>query len=259
MRPVWWCVRAGLRQDWRGIAALAAITALLGSVVLAALAGALRTETAVARFVRYAGPVQGQVSADPAAMDKVARLPDVAYAERGALMLVMAVSADGHRDQGPGQSAVITQALVTHPTQARAIIVAGREAVPSRADEVMVNEAAARVLRVHVGSVIQLRGYRPDQVDQVMNGAVLSPRVPVNGVRVTGIIRTPADLVDNPSAPADVSYMGEGTIYATSAFYAKYSASVGSMGGVAFQLRDGQAGLPGFTAGVKRIAGQRGD
>ena len=66
MRPVWLCVRAGLRQDWRGLALLTLITAVMGAVTLAALAGARRTDTAVARFLQYAGPFQGQVSADPA-------------------------------------------------------------------------------------------------------------------------------------------------------------------------------------------------
>ena len=51
-------------------------------------------------------------------MDKVAGLPDVAYSERGALMLVSPVSADGHPTSPPGHTVVITEALVTHPPQA---------------------------------------------------------------------------------------------------------------------------------------------
>jgi len=96
MRPVWWCVRAGLRQDWRGLVLLTLITTLMGAVVLTALAGARRTDTAVGRFLRYAGPFQGQVATgDPAAMDKIAGLPGVAYTQRAALMLAIPVSVDG--------------------------------------------------------------------------------------------------------------------------------------------------------------------
>ncbi len=103
MRPVWWCVRAGLRQDWRGLAVLTLITALMGAVVLAALAGARRTDTAVARFLQYAGPFQGQVAADPATMDKIAALPGIAYAQQGAFMLAFPVSVDGRPGAGePG-------------------------------------------------------------------------------------------------------------------------------------------------------------
>ena len=75
MRTVWLCVRAGLRQDWRGLALLTLITAVMGAVALTALAGARRTDTAVAQFLQYAGPFQGQVSADPATMARSPRCP----------------------------------------------------------------------------------------------------------------------------------------------------------------------------------------
>lgn len=46
---MWLRVSAGLRQEWRGHVVLALITAVIGGVVLAALAGARRTDTAVSR------------------------------------------------------------------------------------------------------------------------------------------------------------------------------------------------------------------
>ena len=125
MRTVWLCVRAGLRQDWRGLALLTLITAVMGAVTLAALAGARRTDTAVAQFLQYAGPLQGQVSADPATMAKIAALPGVAYTEVGALMLAVPVSVDGRPYARPGGQ-VSTLALVYRPPQARAIVLAGR-------------------------------------------------------------------------------------------------------------------------------------
>ncbi len=253
MRAVWWCVRAGLRQDWRGLAVLTLITAMMGAVVLAALAGARRTDTAVAQFLQYAGPFQGQVAADSATMDKIAALPGVAYTERGALMLAIPVSVDGRTalDQSP----VITEAIVSRPPQAQAIVLAGRYAEPSRANEVMLNESAAQALHAHVGSVLEMRGYPPDQMQQVMNGTVLPPKVGLGGVRVTGIIRLPTDLTDNLDAPADVTYTGQGDIIATAAFYQKFEASVGNFLGTSFQLKRGAAGLSAFEAQVQRIAG----
>ena len=174
MWAVWWRVRAGLRLDWRGPVVLALVTGLMGAVVLAALAGAHRTDTAVSRFVQYAGPTEGQVAAGPRTMDKIAALPSVAYSARAALMLAFPVTAGGRMATAPGQ--VITWALIHSPPEQRAIIVAGRRAVSSHAAEVMINEAAARILKARVGSVIQLRGNRPDQVQQVLNGAVLPLR-----------------------------------------------------------------------------------
>ena len=93
MRAVWLRVRAGLRQDWRGWVVLALITGLMGGVVLVALAGARRTDTAVSRFVQYAGPTEGEVDATPRTMDKIAALPSVAYSGRAALMFAVPVTA----------------------------------------------------------------------------------------------------------------------------------------------------------------------
>lgn len=242
MRPGWWCFRAGLRREWRGLALLTLITALTGAVALTALAGARRTDTAVARFLRYAGPFQGQVAAGPATMDKIAALPSVAYTERDALMLAVPVSADGRPVPDQRQSQVLTLAVVYRPPQARAIILAGRFPVQSRADEVALNESAARELRAHAGSVLEMRGYRPDQMKQVLNGTVIPPKVTLGRVLVTGILRLPTDLTANFDADAGVSYTGQGDIIATAAFYQRHAASVGNFPGISFQLKRGAAG-----------------
>jgi hypothetical protein len=234
---------------------LTLITAVMGAVVLAALAGARRTDTAVARFLQYAGPFQGQVSADPATMEKIAALPGIAYSQQGALLLDLPVSVDG---RPVSRVEALTQAMITRPPQVRAIILAGRFPVQSRADEVALNESAAQELRAHVGSVIRLAGYRPDQMDQVMNGTDLPPDVVIGDVRVTGIIRLPTDLTDVLDAPSDVSYVGQGDIIATAAFYRAHQAAVGQFTGISFQLTRGTAGLAAFQAQVNRVAGPDG-
>jgi hypothetical protein len=236
---------------------LTLITALMGAVALTALAGARRTDTAVARFLQYAGPFQGQVATDPATMDKIAALPGIAYTERGAMMLAIPLSVDGRPSAAPGQSSVITEAMVYRPPQARGIILAGRFPVQSRADEVMLNESAARQLHAHTGSVLRMAGYRPDQIQQVMNGTVLPPDVALGNVRVTGIVRLPTDLTDDLDAPADVTYTGQGDIIATAAFYREHAAGVGNFPGISFQLKSGAAGLAAFEAQVRHIAGDR--
>src|ERR1700722_18333002 len=188
-------------------------------------------------------------------MAKTAPLPDVAYTETGALMLVTPVTVDGRPvgSQVPGD--VITQAIVSRPPQSRAIILAGRDASQSRADEVMLNESAAQELHAHVGSVLELRGYSPDQLQQVMNGTDTPPTVSAGSVRVTGIIRLPTDLTDNLDAPAGVTYTGQGDVIATAAFYRQYAGAIGNFLGMSFQLKDGAAGLPAFEAQANRLAG----
>ena len=91
------------------------------------------------------------------------------------MMLAVPVSVDGRPVTDRGQ--VITQAMVDRPPQSRAIVLAGRYAVQSRANEVMLNESAAQVLHAHVGSVLEMRGYRPSQLQQVMNGTTVPPDV----------------------------------------------------------------------------------
>ena len=257
MQAVWWRIRAGLRA-WRVPASLTLVTALMGAVVLAALAGAFRTDTAVSRFLQYAGPTEGQVEADSRTMDKIAALPSVAYTVRAALMLAFPAVAGGRTAvPAPNQSQVITYAWIHIPPQARAIIVAGRPAVLSRPGEVMLNEAAARALNARTGSVIHPRGYRPDQYQEVVNGAVLPAKVVLPAVRVVGIFRTPADLTENPEITSGVTFAGNAAIYATPAFYHKYAASVGSGVGLLFHLKHGAAGLQAFKDQVKRLFGDR--
>jgi hypothetical protein len=255
MRAVWLRVRAGLRQDWRSPLVLALITGLMGSLVLVSLAGARRTDTAVPRFLAWSGPTEGQVAGVPfATLGRLRRLPGVAYSERGAFMLMAASPAGRPAAARPGQ--VTTWALIDTPPQARAIIVAGRRPNPARADEVMINEAAARVLRAHVGSVIQLRGFRPSQVMAVLNNQALYPTVTLPDVRVTAIIRTPTDLATS-GAPSDVTFTGTGSLFLTAAFYQRFGGSVGNMAGLSFHLRRGLAGLPAFKAEVNRLTGGR--
>ena len=187
-------------------------------------------------------------------LGRIARLPGVAYSERYAFMLMTASPAGHQAAVRPGQ--VLTLALVDNPAQARTIIVAGRRPSPSRADEVMINETAARILRAHVGSVVQLRGFRPGQVMPVLNNEVLRPAVTLPDVRVTAIIRTPTDLSDS-GAPSDVTFTGTGTLYLTAAFYHRFAGSVGNIVGLAFHLHRGLPGLPAFRAAVNRLAGGR--
>ncbi len=75
-------------------------------------------------------------------------------------------------------------------------------------------------------------------------------------MRVTAIIRTPADLGAS-GAPSDVTFMGTGSLFVTAAFYHRFAGSVGNMAGVSFHLDRGLAGLPAFRAEVKRLTGGR--
>lgn len=246
-------VRAWLRTSWPAVLALTVMTGLTGGVVLAALAGAHRTQTAVPQFLRWSGPTEGQVDADPRTLDRVAALPGLAWTERVAFVLAFPVTSRGQLAIQPGQ--VVSWALVHQPPQSRVMVVAGRPPRPGQAGQAMLNEGAAQLLHVRVGSLIRLGGYRPDQVQAVLNGAVPTPSVALPPVRVAAIIRTPTDLGSGRGAPADVTYIGRGALYVTDAFYQRYAARVGNQLGLAFHLKRGPAGIPAFEAEVRRATG----
>src|SRR6266568_1627142 len=52
MGAVWLRLRAELRQQWRGLLALAVLLGVIGGIALTAAAGARRTDTAYPRFLR---------------------------------------------------------------------------------------------------------------------------------------------------------------------------------------------------------------
>jgi ABC-type lipoprotein release transport system permease subunit len=230
---------------------LALVTGLAAGVVLAALAGARRMDTAVPRFLSYAGPVEGEVIADPPTTARVAGLPDVAHAARSSFMLVIPATPDGRPAVRPGL--VVSWALIDGPAQ-RVLVLAGHLPAASDAGQVALNERAARVLRAGIGSFIRLRGYSPAELAPVMNGSMLRPSVPLPGVRVAAIVRSPSDL-GNRDVPPDVTYLGSGSVYLTSAFYQRFAASVGHEDALLFHLKRGRAGVTAFDAEVRRISG----
>ena len=59
---VWMAARAQLRRRWGATVALALLVGLAGGVVIAAVAGASRTETSMKRFVAYSRPEAAYVN-----------------------------------------------------------------------------------------------------------------------------------------------------------------------------------------------------
>ena len=53
----------------------------------------------------------------------------------------------------------------------------------------------------------------------------------------------------------DVTFMANGAIVATAAFYHRFAGSVGNLPGLGFHLKRGAAGLAAFEAEVKRLSG----
>ena len=150
---------------------------------------------------------------------------------------------------------MITQAIVYRPPQSRAIVLAGRDAVQSRANEVMLNESAAQALHAHVGSVLEMRGYRPSELQQVMNGAKVPPKVSLGSVVVTGIIRLPTDLTDNLDRGCRRDLRGPGRRHRDGRLLPEVRGLRRQLPGHVVPAQAGAAGLPAFEAQVRRLAG----
>ena len=205
MGVLWMRARAQLRGQARANLFLVLLIGLAGALVLAAAAGARRSEAALPRFLAANRTMDAAVflpTADPTddlaeARRQVAALPEVRQVFResgrvGALILAGADPADParwHRQLG-------TVAL--DPGGAvfgRPIVVAGRLPDEGRAEEVAVDEELAERRRLRVGSRYRVAAFTLQQLGPAGEGRALTPRGAVADQLVVGIVRYPKDLL----------------------------------------------------------------
>ena len=249
MTAVWTRVRAEARTRARSMVVLAVVLGLAGGAALTAFAGARRTDSAVDRFLAYAHSTHAFVGADPSVYPQIGRLPQVEAWDEAAYML-MGTRTPGQQS-GPGLGSI---AVVRAGNGFRPLMLAGRLPRLNRVDEVLINASAATNQKLHVGSVLHLRSFSPDQVDDALKGAQLEPTGPPATVRVVGVGRFPSEISTAPPSP--VVYNGTDFEFLTPAFFAAYGDKVGMAGGVgmAVRLKRGAADFPAFKAAVSRIS-----
>jgi ABC-type antimicrobial peptide transport system permease subunit len=236
-----------LRRRWRGVVGLALLVGVVGAVVLAAAAGARRSDTALARF--SSASRSGNVALSlafgytptPAQLSAVQHLPNVAAVAVLRFYALVPV----HAPAGLSPAAAVTDALGN--TVDRARLVAGRRANPAVADEVTIGEVLAAQLRRGVGGHLDFLSYSTTQFAAAGSGgpppAPAGPRV---RLRIVGIVRRPGDLGD-----ADA---GGGIVVLTPAFNRAYFHQIGNYG-VYLDVRTthGVSDVPAITTGARRI------
>ena len=158
MRAVIYLAAHELRARWQGWAVLVLLVAVAGGAVLTAAAGALRTDTAYPRLLKASKASDVLVAPDVwgprGYFDALARLPGVTAVAPVAGMNLEPV---GH---GPAAKATATAApvdgrfgrLVEVPK-----VLAGRLPAPGRAGEIAVDQRAAAMMGLRVGSVLSMR------------------------------------------------------------------------------------------------------
>jgi FtsX-like permease family len=261
MVTVWACTRAELRRRWRAILLLALVVGLTGGVVLAAVAGARRTDSAMDRFLAYYRPLNVSVEAEELDLRAVERLPQVEATGMGAYMALAPPTASGAPDPALGSvSPLVAVGGGMGRTFERPLLVAGRLPDSDRPLEAAVDEAFAARRHLGPGRSLRMWGYTAKQVEQIsasggFGAEPVAPKGPAVDLLVTGIVRLPYDL--SPVAvDQDVVYLGSDEVYLTPAFWRAYATRIGNLGvGQAFRLRRGEGDLEAFRAGVRGLPG----
>jgi hypothetical protein len=148
-----------MRARWRAWTVLVLLVAVAGGLVLAAIAGASRTESAYPRYLKASKASDVLVAPDVPTLggyfDALARLPDAGAVARVA---GLRLETPGHGSLGAREPAVLA------PVDGRfgrsvdvPKVLAGRLPAAGRAGEIAVDQRGAAVMGLQVGSLLTMR------------------------------------------------------------------------------------------------------
>ena len=203
------------RARWRTLVVLALMIGLTGAAILAALAGARRSTTALERFDDAAQTLDVFVAADVTTPDppELAGLLDGPLVESTNDLVFLMVD--------------VEESVVFAPTSRRGlqveqgVLLEGRRADPDEPDEVTLSESAAKSLDLGVGDTFEAGSISPEQTEALFSAGEEPTSLdgPPLRLHVVGISRTGFDL----------NGLGEGTALTltTPAFWDKYGEEIG--------------------------------
>jgi ABC-type lipoprotein release transport system permease subunit len=259
---VWLRFRAETRARRRAWLVLAVFAGVTCGVVIALAAASARTASAYHRYLvasnhadAYVDPGLAFGGDESLDLERIARLPEVAAAERTAMLAVVARSASGRPIYPNGPDAVQFMAPMdgrSDDTIDRQKVLRGRIPDPRRPDEALLDAKAARALEVDAGDSITLRVASHRTLwDGPAIPLTADPRTATGGplvtVRVVGVSANSRASVD------------AGVVHLSPGFYAAHGGA--ELGAFLFELetrlvhRD--ADLKRFEADVRKIAGKR--
>ena len=206
MRAVGLVARAELRRRRLSLSVLAVLTAVVVATVLATLAGARRTASALDRFMEATAARDLQVvvnSADfvrqPARVDELRdRLATMDGVDEVATMTITPIAVSGTPyDFG----AMASPDGGYFRTVDRPILVAGRLPEDGAVDEIALNETAVAQLGLGVGEQVTGPTFTPEVVAGFLDDTAVTDEAtgPTLELTVVGIVRTSDELAVHPS------------------------------------------------------------
>jgi FtsX-like permease family len=247
MTAVWLRFRSDLRSRLAAVVSLAVIVGIVGGVVIAALAGARRTESAYPRFIvasRSLDLVVSPSGRDRAEMTReVARLPDIAQLARVSVMLGSVRAPSGTSLAFPDVFPLASVDGRFGTEINRLKIISGHAADPSDPFEAVVTLPVAQRLGIGVGDTVDVGVFGDTTFADV------EPAPPVR-VHVVGVSVAPGEF-----QPLAGGYLP--VFHLTPAFYRSYRTLFSPADdALVIRLRDGQAGMPRFQRELHAIGGR---
>jgi len=248
VKPVRLWLLLDLRRRWRSLVVLALLIAIAAAVVLTAVAGARRGQSALLRLEARTLPttvvaLPNQPGFD---WDKIRAIPEVTA------LATFAVSsfgiegiplADNPSGFPPGNDEWLR-------TIERPIVLAGRLADPDRIDEATVTSAFVQGHHKDVGDFVTVRLAAPKQLESIDSLEAAQLKGPRLRVRIVGVIRS----VWNSGLPGY-----KGALLVTPAVLHRYPDNiVGKEGYInaLIRLRDGEADIPAFRERLAEVTGR---
>ena len=233
MRAVLFLAAHELRARWRGWAALVLLVAVAGGAVLAAAAGASRTDSAYPRFLKASKAsdllVVPYISGLEGYLDAVALLPEVDdVAMVGGLNLVPL-----GRGGRAARHSLTLAAFDGRFGQVLEVpkLIAGRLPAADRAGEIAVDQRGAAMMGLQVGSVLTMRPFPYGPLPGVVPAGTAPARLLRE--RVVGIMVTRGSVLpitENDKVPA---------IMASPALLGRLAPQYAGAGGAYVKLRPG--------------------
>ncbi|MEY2522533.1 MAG: putative transport system permease protein, partial [Ilumatobacteraceae bacterium] len=188
--------RTNLRSQWRSAALVVLIAGLCASVSMAAIAGARRTSTSFARFVRATKDLNIFVSVPDQATADLAtavlrRGVDPRFVVEAAFLAVKPTTLDKNDEFNLGVIGGV--AATSDRSVALSKVVAGE--LPTGVRDIAVNDLAAQRFDVGPGDHLHMVGYTPAALEACSadpSGCVTD--VDLGDVTVSGVLRAPSDL-----------------------------------------------------------------